>query len=194
MFYIYHKTKVFTIVFITATSAFGCWVAAQSSVPSDKSSRDQKIASLIKELREGEGEGVVGELLTTREQILSLKAQISSLLTEISHIKAELKNVKDSSNQATETLKTELTTQLKANRKEVYSDIVTIVHNHNYPIADVGGWHFEVSHLHQVKAQEQGYIAGVRNGHHGGTPENVGSIRLMPKALVEKAKRINEEQ
>ena len=116
------------------------------------------------------------------------RALISMQSKQIVTLQEDLKAAKESAATATANAKTELAAQLKANRKEVYTDIGSIFRMEGI---DRFLFDFNKSHEHDVKAKADGYLFGVRNGHHNETA--CGSYQMMPRTLQEKCDRIKAE-
>ncbi len=81
----------------------------------------------------------------------------------------------------------ELSVQIKSNRKELYADLGRVVSYVDHPR---GGLERE-AHKHYDKARNDGYVAGLPNGHISET--RVGSIRWMPLDLQGKCDAVAKE-
>jgi hypothetical protein len=130
------------------------------------------------------GSGLVGGLSDLRAQLKRLEESASR---QISDLKVRV----ETGQRQVDELKTEnanLKRLLKDNRKEIYADLSSIVSVTAYPKAQVG----PPPHLHFNRAGADGYVAGLPNGHDDG--KNLGSIRWMPKSIVEKAKKIAADE
>lgn len=129
--------------------------------------------------------GVLARIEALELQSRADSATISEQSKLIATLQQDLKTAKEDAAKESTDAKSELLAQIKANRKEVYADIVTIVDWHNYPQPFP-----QEPHHHFEKARQDGYVAGLPNGH--SNDKAIGSIRWMPIKLAEKCKQIAE--
>jgi hypothetical protein len=137
-----------------------------------------------------DGAGASG--LIARVEALESQARIdratnSKQSKQIATLEEDLKKARTATDTAIADAKSVLITQIKANRKEVYSDIGSIFVPATVPLAD---WPFEQSHMHDVLAGQAGYVMGIRNGHRSNV---AGTYRIMPKSLQDKCNQIKAE-
>jgi hypothetical protein len=131
--------------------------------------------------------GLIARVEALESQARIDRATISKQSKRIATLEEDLKKARTATDEAIADAKSAMT-QIKANRKEVYSDIGSIFVPSSVPLAN---WPFDRSHMHDVLAGQAGYVMGIRNGHRSAT--DAGSYRIMPKSLQAKCDKIKAE-